>query len=226
MSEVAKAQVVEESSAAVSKVAVLQQRAGAGVQAESPLHHVGLDHLALNVHQRGGVALREKKLLGHLVLRGNSANASLLKGIKKVLGVELPLAPLSCSAKGTTSIQWMGPDEWLILVEGGSEYGIELALREAIDGHISLVNVSGGQTVLELSGPDARKVLQKSTPYDVHPGSFPVGKCVSTVFAKTQVLLQRTGEDSYEMVVRRSFSDYMWLWLQDASAEYGLVIKA
>jgi sarcosine oxidase subunit gamma len=26
--------------------------------------------------------------------------------------------------------------------------------------------------------------------------------------------------------VRRSFSDYIWLWLQDACAEFGLAIKA
>ncbi|MES2089026.1 MAG: sarcosine oxidase subunit gamma family protein, partial [Pseudomonadota bacterium] len=29
-----------------------------------------------------------------------------------------------------------------------------------------------------------------------------------------------------ELVIRRSFSDYWWLWLQDASAEYGLNVQA
>ncbi|OUC50154.1 hypothetical protein B7939_13495, partial [Eggerthia catenaformis] len=32
--------------------------------------------------------------------------------------------------------------------------------------------------------------------------------------------------DTWELVVRRSFADYFWLWLQDASAEYGLQVAA
>ncbi len=55
---------------------------------------------------------------------------------------------------------------------------------------------------------------------------FPVGKAVGTHFAKSQLVIRHTGEDTWELLIRRSFSDYFWLWLQDASAEYGLAIKA
>ena len=89
-----------------------------------------------------------------------------------------------------------------------------------------MVNVSGGQTLLELSGPKVRELLMKSTSYDVHPSNFPVGKAVGTVFAKSQLVIRHTGEDTWELVVRRSFADYFWLWLQDASAEYGLAVEA
>ncbi|RML93225.1 Sarcosine oxidase, gamma subunit, partial [Pseudomonas syringae pv. maculicola] len=79
---------------------------------------------------------------------------------------------------------------------------------------------------LELTGPKVRQVLMKSTSYDVHPDNFPVGKAVGTVFAKSQLVIRRTGEETWELLIRRSFSDYWWLWLQDASAEYGLSIQA
>jgi sarcosine oxidase subunit gamma len=68
-------------------------------------------------------------------------------------------------------------------------------------------------------------VLKKSIPLDVHPSQFPVGKVAGTVFAKSTALVRRSGEDSWELVIRRSFADYIWLWLQDASREYGLVIR-
>lgn len=59
-----------------------------------------------------------------------------------------------------------------------------------------MVNVSGGQSLLELRGPNVREVLMKSTSYDVHPNNFPVGKAVGTVFAKSQLVIRRTAEDT------------------------------
>ena len=121
----------------------------------------------------------------------------------------------------------MGPDEWLLIVPTGEELAAEQKLRAALgDLHIAIVNVSGGQQLLELSGPNVRQVLMKSTSYDVHPNNFLVGKAVGTVFAKSQLMIRHTAEDTWELLIRRSFSDYWWLWLQDASAEYGLSVQA
>ena len=204
---------------------VYQQRPAAA-QAESPLFHAGLEQLAGKGPASAGVTVREKKLLGHLTLRGDSKDSAFAGGVHKALGLELPSA-LTVVSAGDTSLQWLAPDEWLLIVPSGSEFAVEQKLREALDGqHISIVNVSGGQTLLELTGPKVREVLMKSTSYDVHPSNFPVGKAVGTHFAKSQLVIRHIAEDTWELLIRRSFSDYLWLWLQDASAEYGLAIKA
>lgn len=210
----------------MSAINVYQQRPGADAKAESPLHHADLPSLVGKGRKNPGVTLREKPLLGHLTLRGNAHDPAFASGVQQALGLELPVA-LTVVANGDTSLQWLGPDEWLLIVPGGEELAAEHKLREALDGqHIQIVNVSGGQTLLELSGPKVREVLMKSTSYDVHPNNFPVGKAVGTVFAKSQLVIRRTGEDTWELLIRRSFSDYWWLWLQDASAEYGLSIAS
>ncbi|MCP3675778.1 MAG: sarcosine oxidase subunit gamma, partial [Gammaproteobacteria bacterium] len=41
---------------------------------------------------------------------------------------------------------------------------------------------------------------------------------VSTVFAKSQVVLWRRDVNQFSLVVRRSFSDYIWRWIVDAGA--------
>lgn len=174
----------------------------------------------------GGVQLRELKLLGHLTLRGSQQNQSFLDGCAQVLGVALPIEPLTSVENGQVSVRWISPDEWLAVVPLQQAFEIERALRAAIQGHYQIVNVSGGQTILELSGPNAVDVLKKSTVLDLHPSQFPVGKVAGSVFAKTTALIRRTGEERWELVVRRSFADYIWLWLQDASREYGLVVSA
>ncbi|MCO7517766.1 sarcosine oxidase subunit gamma family protein [Pseudomonas guariconensis] len=210
----------------MSAINVFQQNPGADARAESPLHHADLASLVGKGRKNAGVTLREKKFLGHLTIRGDGHDPAFASGVHKALGLELPVA-LTVVANEQMSLQWMGPDEWLLIVPGGQEFAVEQKLRAALEGqHVQVVNVSGGQTLLELRGPNVREVLMKSTSYDVHPNNFPVGKAVGTVFAKSQLVIRRTAEDTWELVIRRSFADYWWLWLQDASAEYGLAIEA
>ncbi|MFJ4455076.1 sarcosine oxidase subunit gamma [Pseudomonas sp. NPDC089392] len=210
----------------MSAINVFQQNPGAEAKAQSPLHHADLASLVGKGRKNAGVTLRERKFLGHLTIRGDGHNPEFAAGVHKALGLELPVA-LTVVANKDMSLQWVGPDEWLLIVPGGQELAVEQKLRAALEGqHIQVVNVSGGQSLLELRGPNVREVLMKSTSYDVHPNNFPVGKAVGTVFAKSQLVIRRTAEDTWELVIRRSFSDYWWLWLQDASAEYGLSIEA
>lgn len=210
----------------MTTVNVYQQRPAAGVKVETPLHHADLASLIGKGRNNAGVVLREKKLLGHLTLRGDGHDPAFAGGVHKALGLELPSA-LKVVYNGDTSLQWLGPDEWLLIVPSGEELAAEQKLREALSGlHIAVVNVSGGQTLLELTGAKVRDVLMKSTSYDVHPDNFPVGKAIGTVFAKSQLVIRRADENTWELLIRRSFADYWWLWLQDASAEFGLEIKA
>ncbi len=165
-------------------------------------------------------------MLGHLILRGGAI--VLDEAVRAVLGFGLPARPntLSHSEDGARSIQWLSPDEWLLIVPGGEEFELEGELRNALgDAHYAIVNVSGGQTLIELSGEKARELLMKSTPSDVHPEAFPVGKGVTAVFAKSNLILRRPTETRWELVLRRSFADYCYRWLLDAGNEYAIGVE-
>jgi len=193
------------------------------IHLESPLHHAQLDQL-IGQSSTGGIVLHEKKLLGHLNLRGNSADAEFLAGIQAVLGLALPITPGSSATHEDTQIMWLAPDEWLIIVASGTEMAVEQKLRSVLKGHFAVSDISGAQTLLELSGRNVIDLMKKSTGYDVHLESFPVGKVVGTTFAKAGAHILRISGDKFQLVVRRSFSDYVWLWIQQGSQEYGLSI--
>ncbi|MEH6442263.1 MAG: sarcosine oxidase subunit gamma family protein [Oceanospirillaceae bacterium] len=202
-----------------------QRPATAEIIGESPLAHADLAAIAkAHKSKTGSIELTELKLRGHIVLRGKLTSSSFTQGVEQVLGMALP-GPLQMVENGELSIRWVSPDEWLVVVPGERTFEIELALIDAMQGHCAIVNVSGGQTILRLVGSDVQKLLQKSAPFDVHDRNFPVGKVVTTLFAKTQAIISRSGDQQWELVVRRSFADYAWLWLQDACAEFDLVIR-
>ena len=210
-----------------SAVAIMDQVPGsnADVRGESPLHHVGLADIVGQSAADAGVVFSEAGLLGHLTLRCEPSSP-LIPVAQSILGVALPLSPLTSVEQGDLVVRWIAPDEWLISLPNDQVFDLETRFRAEMKGHHSLVNGSGGMTVYELRGKHVVDMLKKSTPVDLHDSEFPVGKVVSTVFAKAGAVVRRTGECEFELVVRRSFADYIWLWIQDASQEYGLAVES
>lgn len=201
--------------------------AAAPVPVESPLawsyHHSGRP----TVSAKSRVVLRERAMLGHLILRGGAI--VLDEAVQQVLGFGFPGRPsgLTRDESGERSIQWLSPDEALLIVPGGEEFVLEAKLRKALgDAHYAIVNASGGQTLLELEGDKARELLMKSTSYDVHSDAFPVGKGVTTVVAKSNLILRRPTKERWELVLRRSYADYLYRWLLDAGEEYAIGVDA
>ncbi|RDB44567.1 sarcosine oxidase subunit gamma [Halomonas sp. DQ26W] len=212
---------------------VYDARPATEVPAESPLAWSYQNTGRPSVSEKSRVVLRERAMLGHLILRGGAI--VLDDAVRQVLGLQLPGRPnaLSHDESGERSIQWLSPDEWLLIVPGGEEFELEQRLRDALGDardtavkNYAIVNVGGGQTLVELEGECVRELLMKSTPYDVHPDAFPVGKGVTTVFAKSNLILRRPTEDRWELVLRRSFADYLYRWLLDAGAEYAIGVEA
>lgn len=194
-------------------------------RSELPLHHylAGGPVASAGTH---GVSLVEQTRKGHLVLRGDRSDPDFSSACESVLGLSLPAKVRDTATSDNAQCYCLGPEEWLLLVDAGAEWGIELRLRDTFSGHFSIVDVSGGQTVLRLSGPDVFSVLKKSCSYDFSPQNFPLGCCVQTTFAKATALVIKQSDTQFDLVIRRSFSDYIYAWIADASAEYGFHASA
>ena len=180
--------------------------------------------LAITSDTNAGIYMRENTF-GHLNLRGNPTDKAFLSSIETVLALNLPLIPCSSVRSDVFSVYWLGPSDWLLMVPIGTESQVAADLRDSLMGqHSAVVDISSAQTLVNLSGAKLPELLQKAIVYDCDPTHLPVGKVVQTTFAKTGVTLCRCEDDSIDLIIRRSFSDYFTLWLRDASAEYGLAV--
>lgn len=175
-----------------------------------------------------GLVIKEAPLSAHLNLRGDAQDSGFCSGVAGALNVTLPLEPCTFQRNGNTSIYWLGPSEWLVVEVGGDATAIEAALRESLKGHISIVDVSGGQTCINLRGVAVSTLLKKSSIYDFEgwdaamPNS---GSVVQTTFAKASAAVSNRSDGSYDLVIRRSFADYLAQWLLDAGSEFGCRIE-
>ena len=166
------------------------------------------------------VRLQERALLGHIGLRCDPGDSALTGSIERVLDCSLPRTPNTFRvAAAADKVLWLGPDEWLILAPEGREPALAQALRQAAgDGFAAVVELGSGQTVIELTGARAREVIAKGCPLDLHPRAFGPGRCAQSRLARTLVTLAQLDDaPTFELIVRRSFADYLWQWLLDAS---------
>src|SRR4029079_10143920 len=199
-----------------------------GSRRESPLVRFGLPARAELNGAKARVICVERPFLGHINLRGDAEDARFVASVAGVVGAAVPLAPSTVARGGDNVVYWLCPNEWLIVTPAEREDVIARELRTALVGLFAAVTeISGGQTVVTLRGDAVRELLAKGCPLDLHSRVFGVDRCAQSHLAKAPILVRQVDEvPSFEIVVRRSFADYLWTWLEDAASEYGLAIEA
>ena len=163
-----------------------------------------------NAAECGPVALAPVPPLTRLAVRAGPQAAIALAGM---LRVALPTTPCRSNRTSERAALWLGPDEWLVLAEDGTTFPTAHA-------GASIVDVSHRDTALSVSGPRAAWTINALCALDLHPAVFPVGMCTRTVFGKAQIVLWRTGDDSFHIEVARSFAPYVWACLEEARREF------
>ena len=187
----------------------------------SPLAGMAETLAAADVTGDRGVTLREVPFLTMVSVRSEPRSAA-ATAIGEVLGAPLPDRVGSTATAAEHTTLWLGPDEWLVVSTapaGRLVARLSVALGYARG---DIVDVSANRTTLELTGPSARGVLAKGCPADLHPHAFGVGAAITTTLGPVPLLLWRAGEESWRLLPRASFADYVARWLLDAMAEFAL----
>lgn len=161
------------------------------------------------------VTLGEAPLMDMLNLRGNPADAAFGSAVQSVTGLALPLVANTARMGADRQLLWLGPDEWLLQCPIGQGAALEAALRQALAGqHFSVVSVGHGNTVLRVQGPGAADLLARGCPLDFHASVFAAGQVAQSHISRANAtIVCKQAGSRYEVIVRRSFADYLFRWL-------------
>jgi sarcosine oxidase subunit gamma len=161
-------------------------------------------------------AIQPLPLASRAIVRCRDADIAL---VSERLGIVLPHQACASTKGSDLSALWLGPDEWLLLSDSPEDnWGSDLV--ERLDGVLcSLVDVSHRQIGMMVQGDRAEGILATGCALDLSLDAFPVGMCTRTMFAKAEVVLWRTGSDSFHLEVWRSFARYVNSLLCEAETE-------
>jgi sarcosine oxidase, subunit gamma len=162
--------------------------------------------------------LAERLGLTLVHLAGSPARASFLEAARSALGVALPLEPNRTACTQELTAFWLAPTRWLIESERLAAADFEDRLREVpAAAGVAIADVSGGRTVIRISGGAARRTLAKHCPIDLHPRVFTPGSMAHTMLEGMAVMLHELPEgDTFDLYVARSYALAAWAWLTQA----------
>lgn len=133
--------------------------------------------------------------------------------LSKALGVTLPSKPKMSETKGSRVALWLGPDEWLILDSAKNPMD-DAAKAKVLN---SAVDVSHRNTAIIVAGAAAEATLSAGCPQNLSLKAFPVGACSRTILGKSEIVILRTGPQTFRVECWRSFSDYVMTYLSEAA---------
>ena len=170
------------------------------------------DCLQINHHPKGLMNLRNK--------------GDISKIMSRYFGTALPDTANSFSVSGDRRALWLGPDESLLICADQDAAELHHTLSTQLSGqHFQLTLLSDALAVFELNGPYVREILAKGCALDLHVSVFRPGECAQSSLERAAVTLICEAENSFRLICRTSFADYVETWLKDAAIEYGYVVS-
>lgn len=136
--------------------------------------------------------------------------------LSSALGIGLPTRPKASASSSGRHALWLGPDEWLVIDEAGADLA---ALAKPVAAFHSAVDVSHRNAAFLVSGRGAATAINAGCPQDLSLAAFPVGAASRTILHKTEIVLHRTGEETFRVECWRSFADYAFTFLTEAARD-------
>ena len=155
--------------------------------------------------------------MNKLNLRGKSRD--FFTKVGKVLSIVLPAESNTSATIKNISALWLSPDEWMV-------YGKDLDknLNLSLESEISKLNlgsvtdVSDQWVLINLSGKNVFEVLSKGSPFDFNKFKNTKNVVIQTLLNHVDVILHHNDTNNVDLFVRKSFSEHLWLWINDSSS--------
>ena len=122
------------------------------------------------------------------------------------------------------TVLWAGFEQCYAVAEGRAEGALYRSLKEALSHLATVSDQSHGRVIIRIYGANARAVLAKGTPVDLHPQEFAIGKSAVTQMAHVGTHLSRVAEDTFDISVFRGFAESFWEWITQQSEEFGYLV--
>ena len=158
-----------------------------------------------------------------LNLRGKSREfiSTIGKNINMILPME---ANTSSSSDDYTSI-WLSPDEWMLVSNNtvdkeNNNYQIEELLFNKISKNNlgAVTDVSDQFVMINLKGEKIFDLLSAGCPFNFNEFKTKKGAVTQTLLLQVDVIIHLKEINSVNLFVRRSFSEHLMSWINDAAS--------
>ena len=170
-----------------------------------------------------GLAIKEIGPVMKLNLRGK--NREFLSTIGKNINMILPIEANTSSTSDSYTSLWLSPDEWMIVSNNiidkeNNNYQIEELLFNKISKTNlgAVIDVTDQFVMINLSGEKVFDLFSRGSSFNFNEFKEKKGAVTQTILAHTDVIIHHKEINTVNLFVRRSFSEHLFSWINDAAS--------
>ena len=170
-----------------------------------------------------GLTIKEIYPVMKLNLRGKSRD--FLSTVGKNINMILPLEANTSSSSDKYTSMWLSPDEWMIVSNDtinkeSNNYEIEELLFNKISKTNlgAITDVSDQFVLINLKGEKIFDLLSTGCPFNFDNFKMKKGAVTQTLLGQIDVIIQNKEINNVNLFVRRSFSEHLVSWINDAAS--------
>jgi sarcosine oxidase subunit gamma len=170
-----------------------------------------------------GLTIKEISPIMKLNLRGKSRD--FLSTIGKNINMILPLEANTSSSSDKYISMWLSPDEWMVVSNNtvdkeNNNYEIEKLLFNKISKTNlgAITDVSDQFVLINLNGENVFNLLSTGCPFNFNDFKTKKGAVAQTLLAQIDIIIHHRELNNVNLFVRRSFSEHLISWIDDAAS--------
>jgi len=145
--------------------------------------------------------------------------------VEKALNMILPIEANTSASNDKLASIWLSPDEWMIfsndiIKKKNNNYELENLLFSTISKNNigSISDVTDQFVMINLKGKKIFELLSSGCPFNFNEFKKKKGASTQTILNHIDVIIHHKDINSINLFVRRSFSQHLWSWMNDAAS--------
>ena len=167
--------------------------------------------------------MKEIKPIMKLIVRGKKRE--FISAIGKSLNILLPTEANTSTQSDRLTAIWLSPDEWMIysnehVDENTNNYDTEELLNNKISklNLGAITDVSDQFVMINLKGNKIYELFQTGSPFNFNDFQNKKGAVTQTILNKIDIIVHNLDKNTVNLFVRRSFSQHLFSWMNDAAS--------
>ncbi len=167
--------------------------------------------------------MKEINPIMKLIVRGKKRE--FISAVGKSLNILLPTKANTSTQSDKLTALWLSPDEWMIF----SNYTMNKDLNEyeterLLQNNISKINIGAVTDVtdqfvmINLKGNKIYELFQSGSPFNFNNFQNRKGASTQTILGKIDIIVHNQEKNTVNLFVRRSFSEHLFSWMNDAAS--------
>ena len=167
--------------------------------------------------------MKEIKPIMKLIVRGKKRE--FISAVGKSLNIFLPTEANTATQSDKLTALWLSPDEWMIFSnepvdENTNNYEIEILLNKNISklNLGAITDVTDQFVMINLKGNKVYELFQSGSPFNFNDFQNKKGAVTQTILNKIDIIVHNQDKNLINLFVRRSFSQHLFSWMNDAAS--------